>query len=273
MTSRKTSLAEYVINIRSFHPKKYFPYTGFEGDNRRFNLEPNSAVNTSRIWQKVYANLSKPDFSTTEGSHPSNHPLLDQPVPYNDPMFRPEGGITSVLQRNPGQGRIGFTIQGYYRGSNHAMPGSKPLKDAIGTTYVPAINVNYELRIDIDRIDSFMDMVLYVTGDGFPNCEAFLVGPSGKSVFLGVHVREGVAPVSLSLNPGKPMIACALRLPLSRSGALQGYVGDELKRRVLGNQEIRYQPIEEWNQFFRSMHPNGNCPTLPTKGELEQCFP
>lgn len=273
MTTSTTALATYTINIRSFHPKKHFPYTGFEGDNRGFNTEGNSPSNTSRIWHKLFANLAKPDFYTVERSHASKHPLLNQPVKYNDPKLRPKGQVISASRREMGDGRVGFAIEGTYSGSNHAMPASQEMKDAIGTTYVPEIDVNYKIRLDVDRRQGFMDLVLYVTGDGFPNCEAFLVGPNDQRIFLGVHVRRGIAPSRLSLNLNMPMIASAVRLPLTKSGALKGSVGDELQRKTQGNRNIHYQSIDKWNDFFRNRNPNAHCPTLPTKGEMERCFP
>lgn len=45
-------LADYEINIRSFHPEKTFGWSGlmFEGDNRGFSLKPSGVKPiTSRI--------------------------------------------------------------------------------------------------------------------------------------------------------------------------------------------------------------------------------
>lgn len=140
------------------------------------------------------------------------------------------------------------------------MPGSSFLQENLDISYVPSINVAYQLLMDIDRKRRFVDIVLYVKGDGFPNCEAFVTGPDGQPVFLGVHVRLGTAMFQLIRNRGYPMIACALRLPITRSGAFAGTVGDELARRREGSKELEYVSIAEWNTRFLETSPNdGRC--------------
>lgn len=118
-----------------------------------------------------------------------------------------------------------------------------------------------------------MDIVTYVRGDGFPNCEAFVVDPSGKAVFLGVHARKGAAPTTLILNANYPMIASAIRLPIDKNGHFTGTIGDEFTRQSSKQKSLNYQSIEAWNQSFFALNPNRNhCMGLESIERLSECF-
>ena len=163
-------------------------------------------------------------------------------------------------------------MEGQYGGVNHAMPGSPEIQEALDFSYVPTLNVKYKIVIDIDRQNGHMDIVTYITGDGFPNCEAFIVGPGGQAVSLGVHVRKGAAPVSLSLNADYPMIASAIRLPLNNNGSFKGTVGDELFRRTNKQPKLKFQKITDWNYRFISIPANSGHCMLLEKASLKYCF-
>ncbi|WP_246175546.1 hypothetical protein [Pseudoalteromonas rhizosphaerae] len=73
-------LANYEINIRSFHPEKDFGWSGlwFEGDNRGFSLKPSGvAPITSRIWHKLTLSTKKTIITTRTKSDPSKAPWGD----------------------------------------------------------------------------------------------------------------------------------------------------------------------------------------------------
>ena len=165
-----------------------------------------------------------------------------------------------------------YVIKGNYWGVNHAMPLSGAMQEKIGISYVPRLNVNYEIRMDIDRVNRHIDLVVYVTGDGFPNCEAFIVGPGGTAIFIGTHVRKGPAPITLALNLGYPMIASAIRIPIDINGRFTGTLADEMKRRSRKRRELQYQSIESWNRRFLEMSPNHNRCMFVEDFRLEGCF-
>lgn len=184
----------------------------------------------------------------------------------------PKGVIMPVISRLV-RGHIStYRLKGRYGGVNHAMPGSPTLQKNLGASYVPTLDVDYELWMDLDPKNMHVDIVIYVKGDGFPNCEAFVVDESGRAVFLGVHVRKGAAPVSLALNLGYPMIAAAVRLPINSSGHFSGTIGDEWARVKDKQAEMKFQPISEWNQKFMQMNPNSRHCMLLEKSSLEGCF-
>ncbi|WP_227172668.1 hypothetical protein [Marinobacter sp. CA1] len=183
----------------------------------------------------------------------------------------PEGRVNVVASKKP-KGISQFRIAGSYGGVNHAMNGSPEMQERLGFSYEPTLNVSYELLIDIDRIKRHLDIVAYIKGDGFPNCEAFIVGPGQTPVFLGVHVRKGMPATTLALNAGYPMIACAIRLPINRDGSFKGVVGDELARKKKNKREMEYQSISDWNSRFTSISPNsGHCMGLE-RSDLKGLF-
>lgn len=253
-------LATYEFNIRSFHPEKDFGWSGlfFGGDNRGFSLQPSGTGDpTSRIWHRFKLDAFAGRWTDpATRSDPSQAGWSDKPQKY-DAELSPKGIILPVHKTVRGN-VVNLRVNGSYHGENHAMPGSAALQKETGMTYVPSLNVRYQLWVTIDRTAPHMDLVLYVTGDGFPNCEAFVVDPRGKTVFLGIHVRKGAAPVTLTLNADYPMIACAIRLPLDLGGGFLGSVGDELQRRHEHGAGARYQPISVWNQRFLAGNPNRN---------------
>lgn len=274
MSSKKpVEFADYQFSIRSFHPNKTFGWSGlfFEGDDRGFSLKPSGRkFPTSRIWQRFTLNGKSGTIREARtSSDPSKAPWEDDSVEYKKRYQRPKGRVTSSTRELP-SGVKHHEISGRYGGENHAMPGSGELKDNLGFTYVPTLNVSYKILVDVDRINRHIDIVAYVKGDGFPNCEAFVVGPGDTAVFLGVHVRKGAAPLSLAANLGYPMIASAVRLPLNRDGSFSGKIGDELARRRAGKRELEYQSISDWNARFRSISPNsGRCKGIETPENLE----
>lgn len=255
-------LARYDFTIRSFHPEKTFGWSGFgfQGDDRGFSLKSvRSGLALSRIWHKFSLNTQSASISghDTE-SDPSQAPWQSEKKSYSSEL-KPRSDISVASART--EDRVTrIKVTGNYAGENHAMPASSFLQENLEITYVPSINVSYQLLVDVDRNRRFVDIVLYVKGDGFPNCEAFVVGPDGQPIFLGVHVRLGTAMFQLIRNRGYPMIACALRLPITRTGAFAGTVGDELARRRKGAKNLEYMSIGEWNNRFLETSPNnGRC--------------
>ncbi|MFU2512182.1 hypothetical protein [Pseudoalteromonas sp. ASV78] len=266
-------LANYEINIRSFHPEKDFGWSGFwfEGDNRGFSLKPSGvAPITSRIWHKLTLSTKKTIITTRTKSDPSKAPWGDTKKTYDDYLAPKDSAHLKYKKLLNGNQQ--YKITGQYGGVNHAMPGSSEMQEKLGLSYVPTLNVKYKIIIDIDTINAHMDIVTYITGDAFPNCEAFIVGPGGQAISLGIHVRKGAPPVSLSLNADFPMIASALRLPLNNNGSFKGTVGDELFRQANKYPKLSYHKIVDWNYRFTSIPANSGHCMLLEKASLENCF-
>jgi len=268
-------LADYEINIRSFHPEKDFGWSGliFEGDNRGFSLKPSGIMpTTSRIWHRFKLKTLTTTINDRKTiSDPSKAPWSDEYKHYGG-VLAPKGSVT-VKGGIPFAANVyPYRIKGNYGGVNHAMPFSSALQKTINMSYVPTLNVNYTISIDIDRLNGHMDIVTYIYGDGFPNCEAFIVGPDGHAISLGIHVRKGAAPLTLSLNADYPMITSALRIPLNSNGGFTGTVGDELARQVNKLPQMNFHKISDWNYRFISIPPNSGHCMLLEKASLKGCF-
>ena len=73
------------------------------------------------------------------------------------------------------------------------MPDSPQMQERLDFSYVPTLNVKYKIIIDIDTVSGHMDIVTYITGDAFPNCEALLlvlVGELSLLVYMFAKVRH-----------------------------------------------------------------------------------
>ena len=255
-------LARYELNVRSFHPGKTFGWSGlnFEGDARGFSLGASGisggvgAEVTSRIWHRFKVDalsgetLNVETESNDSGKIGGNHTRYDG-------ALKPKGGAWPVLRKEDGPITT-LHIDGGYAGENHAFFPSAELKKNLGVTFVPSLDVSYKFVITIDRVSKHMDIVSYVSGDGFPNCEAFIVDSAGTAVFLGIHVRKGAALFSLWGDKKYPMIASAIRLGLDDNGNFNGVIANELKRRQQNKEKLESHPISEWNNFFLNLDPS-----------------
>ena len=267
-------LANYEINIRSFHPEKDFGWSGlmFEGDNRGFSLKPSGIKpTTSRIWHKLTLSTKKNTVTPVTVSDPSKAPWENKQRIYSGNLA-PKGRVTLKNKALTNKSIYQYRLDGQYGGVNHAMPGSPQMQERLDFSYVPTLNVKYKIIIDVDTVNGFMDIVTYITGDAFPNCEAFIVGPGEQAISLGIHVRKGAPPLSLSLNADYPMIASALRLPLNNNGSFKGTVGDELFRQANKYPKLAFHKIADWNNRFISIPANSGHCMLLEKASLEHCF-
>jgi len=274
MVKKLAHFRDYEINIRSFHPEKDFGWSGllFEGDNRQFSLQRSGgSMVTSRIWHRFKLSLKSGNFFDDKTvSDPSKAPWDDENRVYNG-ILAPKGRLTVKRKILPHNVHL-YKIEGKYGGVNHAMPGSPELQKTLGFSYVPTLNVKYKIIIEIDRANHHIDIVTYITGDAFPNCEAFIVGPNNQPISLGVHVRKGVAPLSLSLNADYPMIASAIRIPIDSNGNFKETVADELSRQANKQPKLSYQKITDWNYRFISTPANSGRCMLLEKASLTGCF-
>lgn len=249
-------LAKYKVNIRSFHPNKQFEPGGmrFEGDDRGFSLgasyfgdvRPPGSV-TSRIWQRYELDLDQlhqtgdlgPRSRLEQQSNPSAPGpgwwgVLGSRETYKDKKLKPMGTLTGIPYSALGSRRYSTHEHGgqrlvacksWYGGENHAFLGSRELKNTVGITPVPTLDVTSELYVRLERVNGYMDIVSLVYGDAFPNCEAFIEDAAGNKLFLGTHVRIGLPATHLGGgNRERLMWANALRVRVNT----EGHFGDEL---------------------------------------------
>ncbi|MBX8484653.1 hypothetical protein [Pseudomonas cichorii] len=261
-TVKLAKLSTYEVNIRSFHPGKTFGWSGFnfEGDARGFSLKPSGlsgvpgTLITSRIWHKFFVNLSNNEVTGTQTESNDSGKAGAEHTHY-DAELKPKGGSWPSIKTEKGATTTVW-VDGGYAGENHAFPLSAKTKKLTGITFVPSLDVSYKIIMTLDRVAKHLDVVTYITGDGFPNCEAFISDPVGKPIFLGVHVRKGAAAVSLFGDKKFPMIASAIRIEVDDDGNFKDKLGNEMRRRKLKKEQLEMRPIDEWNNFFTNLSPN-----------------
>lgn len=195
-------LKSFTIHVRSFHPEPNFGLSGlgYSGDNRGYSNVPRpvgqrggGSPPTSRVEHWIDFELNTPSI-TSKGasSDPSKW------VKGGEHRYEPGSGgrlptVNASLRNdtNPGDRcRRHFVIQSHHLGYNEAVV--SPLRPA-----VPGLDVFGEFIIQVDRAAKTMTITTRITGDAFPNAEAFIVDSKGTSIFLGVHEREGTPPGSL----------------------------------------------------------------------------
>ena len=236
--AERVILAKYEINTRSFHPNKQFEPQGFRfhGDNRGFALGESYAEgeavtgNTSRVWQrfkldmalKAAADLTedKPTklkaASNTSKAGPGAWAIFGHTEDYTDPELQPKSTLKATHVLEPHAGQKTIILTSWYGGINHAFG---PIKSTSFTSIaVPVLDVNSMLFVKVERIQRYMDIAYLISGDGFPNCEAFIKDPAGNKLFLGRHIRIGTPDSHLWNNNTRLMSACAVRIELDVNG-------------------------------------------------------
>jgi len=261
-TIKLAKLSTYEFNVRSFHPGKTFGWSGFnyEGDARGFSLKPSGlsgvqrVLVTSRIWHKFFVNLATNEVMNMQTESNDSGKVGAEHTHY-DAELKPRGGSWPSIRTEKGAVTTVW-VDGGYAGENHAFPFSAETKKLTGMTFVPSIDVSYKIIMSLDRVAKHLDVVTYIVGDGFPNCEAFISDSSGKSIFLGVHVRKAAALIALFADKKYPMIASGIRIEVDEEGNFKGKLGNEMRRRKLKKEQLEVRPVEEWNEFFTNLSPN-----------------
>lgn len=261
-TVKLAKLATYEINVRSFHPGKTFGWSGFnfEGDARGFSLKPSGLSGapgtqlTSRVWHKFFIKASSNEILQTE-TESNDSGRTGEAQTHYDADLKPIGGSWPSIRTENGPVTT-IWVDGGYAGENHAFFMSEATKKLTGITFVPSLDVSYNITMTVDRVTKHLDIVTYISGDGFPNCEAFICDAVGTAIFLGVHVRKGAAAVSLFGDKKYPMIASAIRIEIDDDGNFKGMLGNELRRKKLNKPQLEFRTIKEWNNFFLNFDPN-----------------
>lgn len=239
---KMVKLANYQINLRSFHPNPQFEAKGFffHGDNRGFSLGksyfsktnpykiPNGST-TSRVWSRSNITLSQfnksRELRTIEVESNPSGPLrflgiriLGHDEDYSDDKYKPTGNLKVTVPDVKFESLRSFNFRSHYHGKNHAFALSRKVYDYTGTSFVPDLDVRHELMIRVERMNKYMDISSLVYGDGFPNTEGFIEDAKGNKIFLGVHIRIGTPATHLFGDNKRLMWANAIRIGLKEDG-------------------------------------------------------
>lgn len=233
-------LQKYELNIRVFHPNKNFETQGFRfhGDNRGFSMDKSwfgqiQNGPTSRIWQRYSIDTSiseikdfnDPDkyLLVTESNRSDSGPglwkyLSEKGENYENKAYKPRGSLHITELKNPHPGQKSIRLISHLAGENHAFRTSTMQQDFFKKTAVPTLDAYNELFIRIERVQSYIDILSLTYGDGFPNCESFIMDGAGGKLFLGSHVRIGFPSTHL-WNENKRLIwANAIRIEIDKDG-------------------------------------------------------
>lgn len=236
--TERVALAQYEVNTRSFHPNKQFEPQGFRfhGDNRGFALGESWAEGevesgtTSRVWQRFKLNMtlntvgeisedkatSLKAGSNTSKPGPGIWSWLGHEEDYKQKTLQPRSTLKVTHALEPHAGQKEIILTSWYGGINHAFG---PIKsETITSTVVPVLDVSAVLYVKVERIQHYMDIAYLITGDGFPNCEAFIKDAEGNKLFVGRHIRIGTPDTHLWNNNTRFMCAFAVRIGLDING-------------------------------------------------------
>ncbi|MDG3556826.1 hypothetical protein P7L54_12810 [Acinetobacter bereziniae] len=239
---KMVKLANYQINLRSFHPNKQFEAKGFffHGDNRGFSLGtsyfltkanqkvPTDGV-TSRVWSRSNINLAQinqfqslprpiVESNTSGPLRIAGVPILGHDEDYKDKKYKPTGTLKVTVPDVKFESPRSFNFISHYHGKNHAFAMSRTVYDYTGKSFVPDLDVRHELMIRVERINKYMDITSLVYGDGFPNTEGFIEDEQGNKIFIGVHIRIGTPATHLFGDNKRLMWANAIRIGLKEDG-------------------------------------------------------
>lgn len=188
-------MSHLILHVRSFHPMANFGASGlgYKGDNRGFSYDLEA---TSRIYAIIRINLNDAslDLEAVE-SHPSSWigGLFYQD--YTQEETQPTGSLSGQVDPYIEDGDQSVQLLMSYRGQNFAMPlgDSATAREMVYESTVPDLDVTCSLHLAIDRDDKKMSFALRMTGDGFPNAEAFIIDGDDAPLMLATHRRIGSA--------------------------------------------------------------------------------
>ena len=222
-------LIPYPITVRSFAPFKLFG-GGFHGDNRGFST---SSTASARVHQFIDFDTDKTTLKTNVWSSPTWHTAAPWYQKTAIPSVEIEKGSFKIVK----SGDVSkFTFRTQYSGANPLTPGA------------PNIDVFADFTITEDKSAGTLSIYGKLTGDNFPSTEAFISGPSGQNVFIGVGFYEGSPFTSLwGENKDRAITEFDFTISTDKAGNFtEVSVGDQS------------YTIGEWNKLFESADPHKN---------------
>jgi hypothetical protein len=258
-------LKSFTIHVRSFHPESTFGLSGlfYHGDNRGYSNVPRpigqrgkGAPPTSRVEHWIEFDTNKPAIKDKGVSSDPSQWIIGAEHRYDAESGRRLPTLEASLRddTNPNDRcRRQLTIQSHHLGYNEAVKWELLRKG------VPGLDVFGEFMIELDCKSKTLTVTTRITGDAFPNVEAFIVDANGTSVFLGVHEREGTPPAALYGENKRFMFSSSLTIDLKGDGNFSDMltvhtyktVYDPGTRGFVNSRES----VSNWNRKFLSMSP------------------
>jgi hypothetical protein len=208
-------MSKIILHTRSFHPDSNFGFGGlfFRGDSRGFS---DSVGATSRIKHFFTIDLTAGSIGeVTCRSDPSENAVIsamsnDYSQKRKQPrVTMPVKSITPYRKDGDQIIRLTFT----YAGQNFAFPlANRDWGHSFWSTVVPDLDVTHEFSLRINRTEKKAYLTSSIGGDGFPNCESFMIDDAQAVCFIGTHVRMGTAMTQLPGGRVLPMIRSAYQV-------------------------------------------------------------
>ncbi|KQZ95187.1 hypothetical protein ASD74_14535 [Rhizobium sp. Root564] len=138
---------------------------------------------------------------------------------------------------------------------------------------VPDLDVVNNVSVRINRDTKKADITCVITGDGFPNCESFLLDGANQLVFLASHVRTGTPITQLPGNRQIPMnntsfvsdwepgdiagqrVSVTLCLDFTGAGASSEITKGAMSREAWNNAHVKRNPHGAYSQRVRDHVP------------------
>jgi RHS repeat-associated protein len=217
-----------VIHVRSFAPYKSFGARGWHGDNRNFSLDPTAS---SRLTQRTH-------YETSTGRSTSRH--------HGNMSYSNYGAIAYSESYLNSEGSSSGKIQTHLYGNNDAIfpagTGGSPVPLDGGPTW--DIDVHTSLKIATSELDDgnqLLSITGQISGDRFPNAEAYVTDADGNQVWLGAFANQSgpdAGPfVTLAGDFNRPMMGINASIVTDKNGIFTGVRA--------GDQTIS---LEQWNK-------------------------
>jgi len=219
-----------IIHVRSFAPFKNFgPGMAWSGDNRGFSTNPNAK---SRLHQ-----ISNYETDTGISSHQARGAFSSSSYgawAYSDGYYKDYSSRGNINTHMYGNNDAVFPAGTF--GPRNIIPFDG------GPTWDIDVHTNLDINVsDIDGGNQLLSISGQISGDEFPNAEAYVSDANGNSVFLGVFVtqsgpQEGPT-MTLFGDKNNPMMNINMGIETDKNGIFTGVrVGDKTIS------------IDEWNK-------------------------
>ncbi len=219
-----------VIHVRSFAPFKSFgPFYAWKGDDRGFSTSSNV---TSRLHQisnyetdtGAFSHEARGAFSSSSyGAWAYSDAYLDNYSSGNNLNTHMYGNNDAVLPAGAlGQGNV-LPYDG-------------------GPTWDIDVHTNLDINVsDLDGGNQLLSITGQISGDKFPDAEAYVSDANGNSVFLGIFATQAgeiIGPTwTLRDDKNEPMMNINMGILTDKNGIFTGV--------KVGDKTIS---IEEWNK-------------------------
>ncbi|MBD0405337.1 RHS repeat-associated core domain-containing protein [Flammeovirga sp. EKP202] len=217
-----------VIHIRSFAPYESFGARGWRGDDRSFSLDPTAS---SRLTQRTYYETSNGDFSHYKSGAMSHSNYGAQA--YSEAYLNDKGSK---------YGKVSAHLFGNNDALLPAIEGLSPDLYDGGPTWDIDIHTSlYIATSELDNGNQLLTIKGQISGDRFPNAEAYVTDATGNQVWLGAFANQegpNMGPfITLGGDFKKPMMNINVSILTDKNGIFTGVrVGD------------RTISLEQWNK-------------------------